>query len=128
MSDTAAIKPIILAIDDEQEMVDIIRMTLEEAGMGVLTATLATEGLRLYETRWRQIDLVLLDFLMPDMTGDLVFEFIMRVNPYAKVILLTGGDDQAARRMMEVGLRGCIQKPFYLDDLVERVREQLDAP
>jgi DNA-binding NarL/FixJ family response regulator len=67
----------------------------------------------------------LLDYLMPDMTGDLVFECLQRINPDVRVLLLTGCDDQVARKMFEVGLRGYIQKPFYIDDLAQRVREEL---
>jgi two-component system, OmpR family, response regulator len=68
---------------------------------------------------------VLLDFLMPDMTGDLVFECLQTVNPDVRVILLTGCEDNVAKRMFEAGLRGYIQKPFYIEDLVQRVREEL---
>jgi DNA-binding response OmpR family regulator len=42
-----------------------------------------------------------------------------------RVILLTGCDDQVARNMFEAGLCGYIQKPFYVDDLVQRVRDEL---
>jgi len=62
---------------------------------------------------------------MPEMTGDLVFEFLQRINPDVRVILLTGCDDQVARTMFEAGVRGYIQKPFYIDDLVQRVRDEL---
>ena len=90
------------------------------------TAAGAREGIEYYERNWQGIDLVLLDYLMPDMTGDLVLECLQKVNPDVRVILLTACDDNVARRMFETGLRGYIQKPFYLDDLVQRVREEID--
>jgi two-component system cell cycle sensor histidine kinase/response regulator CckA len=69
---------------------------------------------------------VLLDYLMPDMTGDLVFECLQRVNPDVRVILLTGCEENVAHKMFEAGLRGYIQKPFYIEDFVQRVREELN--
>lgn len=115
----------VLAIDDEPEILEIIRQCLEGEGLPVLTALGAKNGLETYENRWREIGLVLLDYVMPEMTGELVFEFLQRINPDVRVILLTGYDDQVARGMFEKGLCGYIQKPFYIDDLVQRVRDEL---
>ena len=120
-------KPCVLAIDDEKDLLDIIKTALEGEGFEVLTANNPNEGLKIYEEHWKKIGVVLLDFLMPEMTGDLVFECILRQNPYARVLLLTACDDYVARRLFEQGLRGYIQKPFYLDDLIGRVREEIDA-
>ena len=117
----------VLAIDDEPEILDVIQQCLEAGGFQVLTASGPKEGLELYEKNHRQIGLVLLDYLMPDMTGDLVFECLQRANPAVRVILLTGCDDNVAKRMFEEGLRGYIQKPFYVEDLVNRVREELES-
>jgi DNA-binding response OmpR family regulator len=85
----------------------------------------AKNGLEAYEKRRREIGLVLLDYVMPDMTGDLVLECLQRVNPEVRVILLTGCDDRVARNMFEAGLSGYIRKPFYIDDLLQRVRDEL---
>lgn len=120
-------KPCVLAIDDEKDLLDIIQTTLEGEGYEVLAANHPNEGLKLYEQHWKKIGVVLVDFLMPEMTGDLVFECILRVNPYAKVLLLTACDDHVARRMFEQGLRGFIQKPFYLNDLIARVGEEINS-
>ena len=116
----------ILAIDDEPETLDVIRRCLEVDGLQVLTASGPKEGLELYEKNCQQIGLVLLDYLMPDMTGDLVFECLQRVNPDVRVVLLTGCEDNVAKRMFEEGLRGYIQKPFYVEDLLARVHEELN--
>ena len=122
------IKPqkFILTIDDESEMLEIIKQCLEGEGFQVLTADSPKKGLEIYEKRWQEIGLVLLDFLMPGMTGDLVFECLQRIHADVRVILLTAYEDRVARTMFETGLRGFIQKPFYVDDLVQRVREELD--
>lgn len=126
-SNNAPARPQILVIDDEIEILDVIRQILLDEGFTVHTAHTPHDGLELYERLWREIDLVLLDYLMPEMTGDVVFESMQRINPDAKVVLLTGCDDNVAKRMFEKGLHGYLQKPFYLDDLIKRVREEIEA-
>src|SRR5437879_4181747 len=120
-------KPGILVIDDETDMLYIIKTALEAEGYQVFTAGDPQVGLNLYEERWREIKVVLLDYLMPNMTGDLVFECLQRQNPDVRVLLLTACDDHVARQMFQAGLRGFIQKPFSLDDLIARVGEEADA-
>ena len=121
-------KPCILAIDDEPDLLYIIKTSLTDAGYDVLTANNPREGIDLYEKNWRNIRVVLLDFIMPEMTGDLVFECLLRANPDVRVLLLTACDDHVARRLFDMGLRGYIQKPFYLADLIGRVADEVDAP
>ena len=120
------LRKLVLTIDDEADMLEIIKQCLESEGFQVLTANGPKKGLEIYEKRWQEIGLVLLDYLMPDMTGDLVFECLQRINADVRVILLTAYEDRVARTMFETGLRGYIQKPFYVEDLVQRVREELD--
>lgn len=120
-------KPCVLVIDDELDLLDIIKTTLEGEGFEVWTTGNPNEGLKIYEAKWREIAVVLLDYMMPEMTGDLVFECMQRTNPYVKVLLLTACEDTVARHMFQQGLRGYIQKPFYLSDLIGRVTEEVNA-
>ena len=117
----------ILAIDDDADILDIIRICLESAGFKVQTAANPVTGLSLYRQLSHEIDLVLLDYIMPGMTGDQVFANLRQINPEARVLLLTACDDQVARKMLEEGLRGYIQKPFYLNQLVDRVQQTIEA-
>ncbi|NQU12024.1 response regulator [bacterium] len=118
----------ILAVDDEPDLLDILKTALEGEGMQVHTFSTANEAIDYYEGHANEIDLVLLDYVLPDLTGDLVFECLQRTNPDVRVVLLTACDDQVAKKMFGQGLRGYIQKPFYLDDLIGRIREELAAP
>ena len=117
----------VLVIDDEPDLLDIIKTALEDEGFRVFAVADPQEGLKFYEQHWHDIGLVLLDYLMPNMTGDLVFECLQRQNPDVKVLLLTACDDHVARQMFQAGLRGYIQKPFFLADLIARVTEEIDA-
>lgn len=124
--DTAA-RDAVLAIDDEPELLELVRGCLEPAGFQVYTASSGKAGVDLYEKNWRDIKLVLLDFLMPEMTGDLVFECLKRLNPDVRTILLTGCEDNVAKRMFQEGLFGYIHKPFQLHDFIQRVHEAIDT-
>jgi DNA-binding NtrC family response regulator len=117
----------VLAIDDEPELLEIVKGSLEPHGFEVHTAVSAKEGVEFYERNWRDIDLVLLDFLMPDMTGDLVFECLKRENPDVRTVLLTGCEDTVAERMFKEGLWGYIHKPFALEEFVREVGEAVDS-
>src|SRR6202142_2656728 len=117
----------ILAIDDEPELLEIVKGSLEPNGFEVHTASSAMEGGEFYERNWKNIDLVLLDFLMPDMTGDLVFECLKRENPEVRTILLTGCEDYVAERMFKEGLWGYIRKPFGMEAFVEQVGDAVDS-
>ena len=117
----------VLAIDDEPQLLELVRGCLEPEGFQVYTASSAQEGIDLYEKNWRDIKLVLLDFLMPEMTGDLVFECLKQQNPDVRTILLTGCEDNVAQRMFQEGLFGYIHKPFHFEDFIQRVHEAVDT-
>ena len=117
----------ILAIDDELELLNVVRKSLETAGFKVHTASTAQDGIELYEKNWKNIKVVLLDYLMPEMTGDLIFECLKRQNPDVRTILLTGCDDHVAKPMFQEGLFGYIHKPFFVDDLVQQVHQAVES-
>jgi two-component system response regulator VicR len=118
--------PTILAIDDEPDILDVIKLALEGEGYAVHTTSSAADGLRYFEEHARDVALVLLDYVMPEMTGDLVFENLQRIDPDVRVLLLTACEDQVAKKMFARGLRGYLQKPFFLEDLIQRVREEIE--
>ena len=117
----------ILAIDDEKDILEIIRTALEGEGFRVHTTTSPNQGIAYYEEHAQEIDLVLLDYIMPEMDGGLVFECLQTSRADVRVLLLTGCDDHVAKTMFARGLRGYMQKPFYIDDLIARVREEIEA-
>jgi CheY-like chemotaxis protein len=73
MNENRTTPPAILAIDDEQELLEAVKLNLEADGFVVHAFTSANEGIRYYEQHCREIDLVLLDYLMTEMPGDVVF-------------------------------------------------------
>jgi DNA-binding NtrC family response regulator len=117
----------VLAIDDDFELLEIVKGSLEPYGFEVHTASSAKEGVDYYDQNWKNIDVVLLDYLMPEMTGDLVFECLKQKNPDVRTLLLTGCEDSVAGRMFEEGLWGYVHKPFVLSEFVDQVGEAIDS-
>lgn len=122
-----AMRDAILAIDDDPELLELVRGCLEPSGFQVYTALSGKEGIDFYEKNGKNIKLILLDFLMPDMMGDLVFECLRHKNPDARIILLTGCEDNVAQRMFQEGLFGYIHKPFQFQDFIQQVRDAVEA-
>jgi len=118
----------ILAIDDEKEFLSFLATGLESEGYQVLSASTPEEASSIYEQRWQEIDVVLLDFLLPPTLGDLVFDELQRVNPEVRVVLLTGFEEAVAEKLYQKGLRGYLRKPFKLAQLVQKIRDVIDMP
>jgi CheY-like chemotaxis protein len=115
----------ILVIDDEHGVLEMVKAALESEGYAVHAASNADEGIKLYEEHWRNIELVLLDFLMPGMTGDHVLECLQSLDPDVRVVLLTANKYSFQRHLHASSILGCLEKPFELAELSERVREAL---
>jgi two-component system, cell cycle sensor histidine kinase and response regulator CckA len=118
----------ILLVDDERFILDVGTEMLTHLGYKVIPACCGREGLEIYETRRSEIDLVLLDMIMPDLGGKETFERIREMEPGAKVILSSGYSlDGQAEKIMERGCRGFIQKPFSMGELAGKIRNVLDG-
>jgi len=118
----------ILAIDDEAGFLTFLKVALECEGYRVHLATSPNEAITFYRERWRDIRVVILDYLMPQMSGDVVFDELQRSNPDVRVVLLTTCDESTAEKLFHKGLCGYLQKPFDLQDLAQKVRDAIHAP
>jgi FixJ family two-component response regulator len=71
---------------------------------------------------------VVLDRTMPDISGDQVFDEILRLDPSARVVLVSGfSEERAAASFPERGVAGFLKKPFLPESLIERVRQALSS-
>ena len=127
-SSNSSPKECILAIDDEEGFLVILKVTLTSQGYLVHTASSPSEAIKLYGERWQEISMVLLDYLLPEMSGDSVFENLQRLNPDVRVVLLTGCEESVADKMLKNGLRGYLQKPFDFPDLAQKIRDAINTP
>jgi CheY-like chemotaxis protein len=81
----------------------------------------------LYAEHSDEIKLVLLDYFMPCMNGDEVFECLRRINPDVRVILVSGSDKAVAKRMLADGLRAFLSKPFTPEELLYVMHEEINT-
>jgi CheY-like chemotaxis protein len=120
--------PSVLVVDDQDQVRQLIRETLEQAGYEVEEARDGKEGLDRY--RARSTDLVIMDILMPDQDGLETIMTLSREFPDTRVIAMTGGSDTIGvlnfldvARML--GARRTLQKPFELKVLLDTVAAEL---
>ena len=80
----------VLVIDDEEIMQQLLGEMLQEMGFRVLLAHDGVEGLEVYRNQWQSIDLVIVDMIMPRLSGRETFLAMKEINPMVKTILSTG--------------------------------------
>ena len=117
----------VLLVDDEEMIVEVGQAMLENLGYRALTAGSGREALDLYEKQKGEIDLVILDIIMPDMGGSETFDRLKAINGNVNVLLSSGYSING--RVTEIMDRGCIgfiQKPFSIKALSIKLREALD--
>ncbi len=113
----------ILLVDDEAIILDVAGEMLKSLGYNVITAQDGPSVVDLYREQQEQIDLVILDMVMPDMGGGEIFDEIKKINPRAKVLLSSGYSlNGKASKIIARGCDGFIQKPFTMEDISKQLR------
>jgi len=116
----------ILLVDDERAIITVTKEILEALGYLVLVAANGGEALEIYQENKDKIDLVILDMIMPDMSGGETFDRLKEIKPDIKVILSSGYSlNGEASGIMARGCRGFIQKPSSIAVLSQKVRDVL---
>jgi two-component system, OmpR family, alkaline phosphatase synthesis response regulator PhoP len=115
--------PTILVVDDEAQIVKLVRDHLEHAGFGVLQAPDGATALRLAASE--HPDLVILDLGLPGLDGLDVTRALRRDNPVPVIMLTARGDESDKLVGLELGADDYMTKPFSPKELVARVRAVL---
>jgi CheY-like chemotaxis protein len=116
----------ILVIDDEEIMQQLLAEMLQEMGFSVLLAHDGVEGLEVYRKQWQRIDLVIVDMIMPRLSGRETFLAMKEINPMVKTILSTGfSKNGEVLETLERGVAAFIQKPFRADELSDVIASVL---
>lgn len=117
----------ILLVDDEEMVLDIGGKILERLGYKVFKAMDGQEAIEIYRQFHTSIDLIILDVVMPEMSGSEAYNHLKRINPQAKVLLSSGYSmDGLVSNIMDRGCQGFIQKPFTMELLSTKMREILE--
>ncbi|MFC2140686.1 PAS domain S-box protein [Acidobacteriota bacterium] len=118
----------LLLVDDEEMIISVGARMLKRLGYHVITAQGGIPAIKTYRKHEHEIDLVILDMIMPDLSGAEAFEVIKKINPGVKVLLSSGYSiNGQAAEILELGCKGFIQKPFNMKTLSQKLRKILDS-
>ena len=120
-------KETILVVDDEPAILEITELFLGELGYHVLPASNGFEALRIFKENKGSVALVILDMIMPEMSGQEVFEELRTIAPDVRVLLASGySQDEKTEAALSQGAVGFMQKPFSLTTLTNKLRAILE--
>jgi CheY-like chemotaxis protein len=119
----------ILLVDDEETVLDVGSQMLERLNYRVLKAECGQQAIDGYAAHPGEVDLVILDMIMPDMGGGEVYDRLKQINPAVRVLLSSGYSiDSEAKEIMKRGCNGFIQKPFNMLELSRKIGEVIALP
>jgi PAS domain S-box-containing protein len=117
----------VLLVDDEDIILEVACELLEELGYQTRIARTGLEAVEVYLQQQDEIDVVVLDMVMPGMSGGETYDKIRQINPEVKTLLASGYSlDGKASQILRCGCNGFIQKPFDIEKLSRKLREVLD--
>ncbi|QKX18488.1 PAS domain S-box protein [Microbulbifer sp. YPW1] len=120
-------RPIRMMVVDDEAIVRSYSKTLFEMhGHHVDTFATASEAIAFYGHNYAEIDLVLLDMIMPHMDGQQLFAELKQINPDIKAMLATGYSvESKVQEIVEDGILDCLKKPFTYDQLQRKITDML---
>lgn len=114
----------ILIIDDEKFVLEVTKGLLESLGYRVMAAQSGEEALQIFPAKQTEIDVVILDMVMPGMSGEETFQRLKQINRDVRIILASGYSlNGQAVTILQKGCRAFLQKPFTLTELSAKIRE-----
>lgn len=116
----------ILLVDDTDMVLEAVKEILEALGYMVFIARSGKEAIEVYENNKEKIDLIILDIIMPGISGGETYDRLKEINLDSKVLLSSGyGVEDQATEILKRGCNGFIQKPFGIENLSHKIREIL---
>lgn len=117
----------ILLVEDEPDLLGMMRALLESKGYGVLVARDGAEAIEVYRNHIQEIALVVTDLGLPMMTGAEEFRRLKEIHPGVRVVFASGffGPDIKSE-LVKDGAKDFLQKPYMADDILRTVRNALD--
>jgi len=126
LEENNAAQETILLVDDEGVIIKTGRQMLERLGFTIMAADTGSEAIQIYEKHMNEIGMVILDMVMPEVSGSETYDRLKRLNPEVKVLLYSGYSiNGKAEELLDRGCNDFIQKPFTMDQLNKKVRKLL---
>ncbi len=118
----------VLLVDDEPLVLSLARNALERAGYRVLAAAGGLDAVEILEQNRDDVNLVVLDVTMPDMSGEETLGRLKRIRPDLPVVLSTGhSETETAERFAGTPLAGFLQKPYTASQMAERIKSAMQG-
>ena len=115
-------KRTVLIVDDEQVVLDVQALMMEKMGFNTLKASSPEKAYKIYEIEKDNIDLVILDMLMPGDDGAEAYQKLKKIKPGLKVLISSGfWCDTHVKEILSDRKNKFIQKPFKFEELNEKV-------
>jgi CheY-like chemotaxis protein len=117
----------ILIVDDEQYVLDACEAMLTRLGYNIILTGSGDEAVERFRRDKDDIDLIILDMVMPGMDGPATYQHLIAIDPEVKVILSSGYSiTNIAKEILDMGCDKFVQKPFRLGQISQIIRELLD--
>lgn len=117
----------ILVVDDEPNVAELASRMLTGANYRVITTSNGKEALDIYNKLRETIKLVILDLIMPDISGKQCLQSLSRINPKVKVMVASGyAGNGVATEVLDLGAKGFIEKPFNRCKILVQIRKIID--
>jgi CheY-like chemotaxis protein len=114
----------VLVIDDEHQVLSIIKSLLDHYGCNVISTDRGLEAIEIIKRHKADLDLVILDIQMPDLTGDKVYARLKKIKPDLKVLISSGHDEYTALKNILLDPKDMfLKKPFRMSELILKIKE-----
>ena len=118
----------VLVVEDDEAMLYLLKKLLPQSGYQMLAAADGAQAIDLYVHHNEEIDVVLLDLGLPKVTGVDVIRKLKKHNPGVKILVATGYlEPEIKAEIFRAGVKGCIDKPYKVDDVVERLGTLIES-
>ena len=111
----------LLLVDDEQDIVNILKEEFEELGHNVQTASSGNKAWEIFKDQ--PFDIVISDVRMPDGDGIFLLKKVKESNPKTRVLIITGYTEYSVEELKRLGAEKLIHKPFQVEELVDFVEQ-----
>ncbi|MEA2012882.1 MAG: ATP-binding protein [Verrucomicrobiota bacterium] len=117
----------LLLVDDDETLLSITHDMLSSVGYKIHTYGNGSEAIHFYRENHQNVDLVILNLVMGDLSGDFIFEQMKKINKNIKVVIISiREDDERIKKIMENDCIEFLQKPFNIESLTHSLRLVLD--
>jgi signal transduction histidine kinase/CheY-like chemotaxis protein len=125
---TAPVRRTVFIVEDEEHTARLLKTVLARRGCTAVVALDGAAALEIYQSRWREIDAVLLDIGLPKVPGWEVMRRMKEINPAVKIIVASGNIAPELRAdMHRVGVNDFVDKPYTFDGVAERLENIMAA-